>query len=165
MFKYFKKRPVLQVIFVVLCLVILFAIFAPRPNGNLAGLRVNANIGNLKGGFNVETFENSTDPTLALFYAPWCGHCKKVEPIFNQLQQSYGGPAKVVSVNCDENKELAQQHGIKGFPTIRLYPTGMSNASDYNEYQGARTMDGFSSYLSQNVSGQVAAAPDQAAPV
>ena len=164
MFEQIKKRPVLQVILVVMIVIILVAVFAPRQTA-LVGLNVNASLGNLKGGFNVEAFENSSEPTLVLFYAPWCGHCKKLEPVYNQFQQSYSGPAKVVSVNCDENKEIAQQHGIKGFPTIRLYRNGMSNASDFDEYSGERTLGGLTSYLSQNVTGQIASGPDQAAPV
>ena len=164
MFEQIRKRPVLQVILVVVLVVILVAVFSPRNTG-LAGLSVNARLGNIRGGFNIEAFENSTDPTLALFYAPWCGHCKRFEPVYNQFQQSYSGPAKVVSVDCDENKALAQQHGIKGFPTIRLYPNGMSDASNFDEYSGERTVAGLTSYLSQKVTGQVAQAPDQAAPV
>ena len=164
MFDKLRKRPVLLVILIVLCLVILFAIFSPR-NGNIAGLNVNANLGNLRGGFKIEAFENSTNPTLALFYAPWCGHCKRFEPIYNKFQQSYQGPASVTSINCDENKEMAQMHGIKGFPTLRFFPNGMSDASNFMEYNGERTLEGLTNYMNQNVPGTQAVAPDNAAPV
>ena len=124
---------------IILSLVIIIGVLTPRgtPGFLSAGLNVNARLGRLKAGVNLETFENKK--SLVLFYAPWCGHCKTAMPEFDKLKNNYKGDAVIKKINCDENKDLAEKHGIKGFPTIRLYKNGMSNHQDYKEYNGERT--------------------------
>ena len=60
---------------------------------------------------------------------------------------------------------MAQKHGIKGFPTLRFFPNGMDDASNFKEYTGDRTLAGLTNYMNQNVQGTQAVAPDNAAPV
>ncbi len=56
------------------------------------------------------------------FYAPWCGHCKKLEPIFKHVDQSLARERdlRIGRVDCTRFPNLAQEFGIKGFPTILL---------------------------------------------
>ena len=95
MFEKIKKSSIMQIFLIILVLIIIIGILSPRssPGFLSAGLNVNARLGRLQGGINVETFGNQK--TLALFYAPWCGHCKSFKPEFEKLKTQYQGPVKI----------------------------------------------------------------------
>jgi thioredoxin len=63
-------------------------------------------------------------PVLVDFYADWCGPCKMIEPIINQLSKEYGGKVKFVKVDTDANQELAMQFGIMSIPTVMFFTKG-----------------------------------------
>eukprot|EP00959_Pyramimonas_sp_CCMP1952_P354290 7422311-Pyramimonas_sp.AAC.1 len=63
--------------------------------------------------------KDSSDFWIVEFYAPWCGHCQKLAPEWTKAATQLKGVAKVGAVNCDDEKDLAQTYGIKGFPTIK----------------------------------------------
>ena len=71
-----------------------------------------------------ENFENevmkSNIPVLIDFWAPWCGPCRMMGPIIEQLAEEYEGKAKVGKVNVDEEGELSQAFGVMSIPTIVL---------------------------------------------
>ena len=75
-----------------------------------------------------ENFENevmkSNIPVLIDFWAPWCGPCRMMGPIIEQLAEEYEGKAKVGKVNVDEEGELSQAFGVMSFPTIVLVKDG-----------------------------------------
>ena len=75
-----------------------------------------------------ENFENevmkSNVPVLIDFWAPWCGPCRMMGPIIEQLAEEYEGKAKVGKVNVDEEGELSQAFGVMSIPTIVLVKDG-----------------------------------------
>lgn len=75
-----------------------------------------------------ENFENevmkSNVPVLIDFWAPWCGPCRMMGPIIEQLAEEYEGKAKVGKVNVDEEGELSQVFGVMSIPTIVLVKDG-----------------------------------------
>lgn len=75
-----------------------------------------------------ENFENevmkSNIPVLIDFWAPWCGPCRMMGPIIEQLAEEYEGKAKVGKVNVDEEGELSQAYGVMSIPTIVLVKDG-----------------------------------------
>ncbi len=63
-------------------------------------------------------------PVLVDFWAPWCGPCKAVAPVVEDLSKEYDGRLKVVKLNTDENPKTAQAYSIKGIPSLFLFKAG-----------------------------------------
>lgn len=75
---------------------------------------------------------------MVAFIAPWCGHCQRLHPEYEKAAKSLGGVVNLGQVNCDNEKELAQRFGIRGFPTIKIFSAGAKN-SPPEDYQYQRT--------------------------
>jgi thioredoxin 1 len=67
---------------------------------------------------------NAEVPVLLDFWAPWCGPCRMVAPVVEELAETYDGQAIVAKVNTDENTKVAGQLGIMGIPTLILFKGG-----------------------------------------
>jgi thioredoxin 1 len=76
-----------------------------------------------KDNFNKEVIE-SDKPVLIDFWASWCGPCRAVAPIMEQLADEYEGKIKIAKVNVDEQGELSEQFKIMSIPTIMLFKDG-----------------------------------------
>ena len=66
----------------------------------------------------------SSKPVLVDFWAEWCGPCRILGPILDELATEIGDKALICKVNVDENGELAQQYGIRGIPTMIFFKDG-----------------------------------------
>ena len=82
---------------------------------------------------------SSKDIWMVEFYAPWCGHCKALEPEWNEAASKLKGKVKFAKVDATAENGLAQRFQIQGYPTIMYwdYGTGKS-AANAQPYQGAR---------------------------
>jgi thioredoxin 1 len=78
--------------------------------------------------FEVTQFKNevleSDTPVLVDFWAEWCGPCKMIAPVVDQIAEEYQGQLKVGKLDADEYPEILQQYGIAGIPTLILFKKG-----------------------------------------
>ncbi|MEL6352132.1 MAG: thioredoxin [Cyanobacteria bacterium J06627_28] len=73
--------------------------------------------------FKQEVLESEA-PVLVDFWAPWCGPCRMVAPVVDEISEQYDGQVKVVKVNTDENPSVASQYGIRSIPTLMIFKGG-----------------------------------------
>ncbi len=67
---------------------------------------------------------NQNTPTLVDFYADWCGPCKMMPPILNEVKSNLGSKVHILKVNVDQNQKAAQKYGVQSIPTLLLFKNG-----------------------------------------
>ena len=73
--------------------------------------------------FKQDVLDNS-EPILVDFWAEWCGPCKQLSPILEEVAKDMGDKLTVLKINIDENPETPQKYGVRGIPTLMLFKNG-----------------------------------------
>ena len=86
-------------------------------------------------------------PVLVDYWAEWCGPCKLIAPILDEVSRDYGDKLRVAKVNVDENQEIASKYGIRGIPTLMLFRNGAVVATKV----GALSKSQLTAFLDNNL--------------
>jgi thioredoxin 1 len=78
--------------------------------------------------FNADVIEAGT-PVLVDYWAEWCGPCKMIAPILDEVSKDYDGKLRVAKMNVDENRDVPAKYGIRGIPTLMLFKDGQLAAT------------------------------------
>ncbi len=97
--------------------------------------------------FHKEVIDNDKD-VLIKIYAPWCGHCKKLAPIWTRLAEELKDVPNLVIAKFDATVNEAEGVSTKGYPTLKFYPKG--GKQEPVEYSGGRNLEDFKTYLRLN---------------
>ena len=97
-------------------------------------------------GKNFKDFVGGDKDALVEFYAPWCGHCKKLAPIWDQLAADLKDVPNLVIAKMDSTANEVDGIDIKGYPTLKFFPAGTGKSIDY---EGDRDIDGLKKYLKE----------------
>ena len=93
------------------------------------------------------TFENeiqgSNTPVLVYFWAPWCGPCRMLSPVLDELAGELRGQVKILKVNVDEEPELASKFGVMSIPTVIAFKQGKAT----NKVVGFRSKEDFKNMI------------------
>ncbi|KAI9299257.1 disulfide isomerase [Neoconidiobolus thromboides FSU 785] len=96
-----------------------------------------------------------TVPALVEFFAPWCGHCKTLAPIYEKLADSFAkhqDKVIIAKVDADTHKDLGNKYDIKGYPTLKWFPVGSDEPEDY---EGARELEALQDFIKERTGNSI----------
>jgi len=95
-----------------------------------------------------DSFAQLKTPALVEFYASWCGHCKTLAPVYEELGELFGERVSIARIDADIHQAAGKKYGIKGFPTLKwLLADG-----GVEEYSGGRSLEALSDFVTQKTS-------------
>lgn len=89
----------------------------------------------------------SADVVLVEFYATWCGHCRRMAPVIEQIKEMLQGKAEVIQLDIDTNQAAADAEKVTGTPTFIIYKDGKAVWRDAGELPAQTLLDTVTSYL------------------
>jgi thioredoxin 1 len=89
----------------------------------------------------------ASGPVLVDYWAEWCGPCKAIAPVLDEVAKEYSGKLKVAKVNVDENPEVPRKYGIRGIPTLMLFKNGNVEAQKV----GSLSKSQLTAFLDSNI--------------
>lgn len=92
----------------------------------------------------------STQPVLVDYWAEWCGPCKMIAPILDEMATTYGGKLQITKMNVDENREIPAKFDIRGIPTLMLFKDGKLAATKV----GALSKSQMAAFIDENLKEQ-----------
>ena len=95
----------------------------------------------------VDDVVNSDVPVLLDFWAPWCGPCKMIAPILDDLAVEFAGKVRLVKINIDDNQATPAQFGVRSIPTLLLFKDGKPVATQV----GALPKNQLAAFINQNI--------------
>lgn len=96
---------------------------------------------------NFESTVTSDGITFVDFWAEWCGPCKMIAPVLDEIAKDYEGRLKVCKLNIDENQETPPKYGVRGIPTLMLFKNGNVEATKV----GALSKSQLAAFLDSNI--------------
>jgi thioredoxin 1 len=96
--------------------------------------------------FEADVLQSST-PVLVDYWAEWCGPCKAIAPILDEVATGYDGRLQIAKMNVDENRDIPAQFGIRGIPTLMLFKDGKLAATKV----GALSKAQLTAFIDQNM--------------